>query len=142
MSFGVAEILDWVEGKLLNAPQLRERLEKIRVDRPASLLKATENSVAYFFNKAYAHELPKSRPGVLITAESFAKELEKANLPLWETSAIVSCPDPYWAMALLSEKFATRGGPPNLGVGDPPVAYGGPHRAYRIDKRIELIYIA
>ncbi len=105
MSFGVAEILDWVGGEVANAKVLGEKLKKIRVDRPSSLSKAVATDIAYFFNKSYAHELAGAQPGILITGDPFAKELEKARLPLWETSAVVVCPDPYWAMALLSEKF-------------------------------------
>jgi UDP-3-O-[3-hydroxymyristoyl] glucosamine N-acyltransferase len=45
---------------------------------------------------------------VLITGEDFVKPLSAAGLPLWKTSAVIACSDPYYAMALLSEKFAEK----------------------------------
>jgi UDP-3-O-[3-hydroxymyristoyl] glucosamine N-acyltransferase len=67
-----------------------------------------ETDLAFFFNRAYQHELPGARPGVLITGEAFVKPLEAAGLPSWKTTAVVACADPYLAMAILSEKFAAK----------------------------------
>jgi UDP-3-O-[3-hydroxymyristoyl] glucosamine N-acyltransferase len=81
----------------------------ICVERPAGLASSRERDLAYFFSKQYQSELPTARPGVLITGEAFVQPLAAAGLPLWRESAVVACPDPYLAMAVLSEKFASAG---------------------------------
>lgn len=48
------------------------------------------------------------RAGILVTGEPFVVPLEKSGLPLWKTTAIIACKDPYLAMAQVSAKFAER----------------------------------
>lgn len=74
--------------------------------RLAPLAESGAGDAAFFFSKNYQHELPGARPTLLITGEPFVGPLEAAGLPLWKSSAVVACRDPYLAMALLSEKFA------------------------------------
>lgn len=108
--FTVEQISQWTGGKVVNAEVLGvAALSAIRVKRPAPLARSTTQDLAYFFAKAYQHELPTALPGVLITGEAFVKPLEAAGLPLWKASAVVACADPYLAMAILSERFAGSG---------------------------------
>lgn len=105
MSIGLEDIVSWTEGRVVNLDSLSSR-ESIRVDKPSPLSEAQSTDISFFFSREYEQELPLANPGVLITAEPFVKPLEAAQLPLWKKSAIVACPDPYGAMALVSEKLA------------------------------------
>ncbi|MBC7386460.1 MAG: UDP-3-O-(3-hydroxymyristoyl)glucosamine N-acyltransferase [Cryobacterium sp.] len=104
--FSVSEILGWTSGRLANAEALGERSSAILVQRPSPLLGGGPEDCCFFFSKAYQQEVARAAPGVLITAESFVLPLQASGLPIWETTAIIACPDPYLAMAILSGKFA------------------------------------
>lgn len=106
MSFSVDEIASITGGRVVNAGELGEKARTIRVERPAPLSASRESDLAFFFSREYQHELPQARAGVLITGEPFVAPLRAAGLPLWERTAVIACKDPYFAMALLSEKFA------------------------------------
>jgi UDP-3-O-[3-hydroxymyristoyl] glucosamine N-acyltransferase len=141
----LAEILQATAGRLANEAELEASREKIRIERPSVLAKSGPADVAFFFSRAYEHELPSARPGALITAEPFARGLKASGLPIWKSSAIVVCADPYLAMGILSEKFAhlsgvshiekRRGGKPEVhasAIVDPSAEVGesaviGPH---------------
>lgn len=105
-SFTLAQILEWTSGRLANAEALGDSLERISVSQPSPLAGSLESDLAFFFSRAYQAELPRAAPGILITAEPFLAPLSASGLPLWKKSAVISCTDPYMAMAILSEKFA------------------------------------
>ncbi len=106
MGFALAQIIAWTGGRLANAAELGNRADSITVNRPAPLTGSTASDLGFFFSRAYEGELPGAAPGVLITAEPFVQLLSVSKLPLWKSTAVVACQDPYLAMALLSEKFA------------------------------------
>lgn len=106
MSFSVEQVIDWSGGRLVNGPTLGDRASAIRVTRPSPLGVSTPTDLAFFFSRAYEKEVSTAAPGILITSEPFAKALESLSLPLWRLTAVISCPDPYLALAVLSEKFA------------------------------------
>lgn len=106
MEFTVSEVASWIGGRVVNAPALGPALERIRVLRLAELADAGPSDLAYFFRPSYQKDLIRSSPGVLITGEPFVKPLEASGLPLWKTAAVISCADPYLAMALISERMA------------------------------------
>ncbi|MGK5089624.1 UDP-3-O-(3-hydroxymyristoyl)glucosamine N-acyltransferase [Bdellovibrionota bacterium FG-2] len=106
MSFSIEEILKWTGGRVANAPALGSLLEAIRVDRPAALAGSQARDLVFFFSREFESELLSSSAGIMITAEPFVKPMEAARLPFWKKTAIISCSDPYLAMAVLSEKFA------------------------------------
>lgn len=81
-------------------------LEKIRISRPAELGRSGADDVAFFFSRSYQTELPDAAPGILITGEPFVRGLEAAGLPLWRSSVVVVCADPYLAMAQISRRLA------------------------------------
>lgn len=108
MSFSVAEVAEWVGGRVVNASALGDRLGSIRVERPAPLKRAGRSEIAFFFSREYERDLLSAQPGILITGQPFVKPLEAAGLPLWNSAAVVVCDDPYYSMALISEKFASR----------------------------------
>jgi UDP-3-O-[3-hydroxymyristoyl] glucosamine N-acyltransferase len=104
--FSVAQIVEWTAGRLANAQALGPLASLIRVVRPSPLSGSTTQDCCFFFSKDYQAEIPTASPGVLITAEPFLGPLEASGLPLWKKSAVIACKDPYFAMAVLSEKFA------------------------------------
>ncbi|MCM2277840.1 MAG: UDP-3-O-(3-hydroxymyristoyl)glucosamine N-acyltransferase [Oligoflexia bacterium] len=106
MSFSVSQILEWSGGRLANAEALGGKVDEIRVERPMPLGISRSTDLAFFYNKAYEGEARTADPGILITAEPFLKPLEASGHPIWRRAAVISCVDPYLAMALLSEKFA------------------------------------
>ncbi len=91
----------------MNADVLgRESLDSIQVNRPASLQTSQPDEVGFFFSRAFEGELPTANPGVLITGDAFVEPLRASGLKLWRSAAVVSCSDPYRAMATISERFA------------------------------------
>jgi UDP-3-O-[3-hydroxymyristoyl] glucosamine N-acyltransferase len=106
--FSVSQICQWIGGRVANAEALGSALEQIRVKRPAPLGKSRSEDLAFFFSKSFQNELPTARPGILITGEPFVAPMAAAGLPFWKTAAVIACPDPYSAMAILSEKFAAQ----------------------------------
>jgi UDP-3-O-[3-hydroxymyristoyl] glucosamine N-acyltransferase len=106
-AFSVQEVVEWVGGKVANATALSPSfLEQVRVSSPAELGKSQASNIGFFFSRSYQNELMSALPGILITAEPFIKPLEASGLPLWKKSVIISCPDPYLAMALISRRMA------------------------------------
>jgi UDP-3-O-[3-hydroxymyristoyl] glucosamine N-acyltransferase LpxD len=111
VSFSVQDIVGFVQslqGRVVNSEELGDRLSEIRVDQPVSLGGARPSDLTFFFSKAFQHELPTAKPGILITGDAFVQPMKAAGLPLWKKSAVIACSDPYLAMALLSEKFAEK----------------------------------
>lgn len=106
--FSVAQILEWTSGRLVNAEVIGESLAEIYVDRPAPLAGSRSGDCSFFFSKDYESEVLTAAPGILITAEPFVLPLQASGLPVWKKSAIIVCRDPYFSMAILSEKFAGR----------------------------------
>src|SRR4051812_41779437 len=106
MAFSVAEILSWSGGRLANAEDLKTSPDSIRVKTPAPLKASGREDLAYFFSRDYQAELATASPGILITGEAFVKPLQTSGLPLWTGSAVIACTDPYFAMAVLSARFA------------------------------------
>ncbi len=107
MTFSLNQVLEWVQGRFVNSESLgNKKAELIQVDRPAPLGTSQSNEVGFFFSKAYQSELATAHPGILITAEPFVGPLQASGLGLWHSTAVVSCSDPYRAMAIISEKFA------------------------------------
>ena len=112
MSLCLSEVLDWVQGKWVNQADLsadsKSQGENIRVEAPSPLRGSASQHLAYFFSEAYKDQLPQAAPGILLVGDPFVEPLKAAGLPLWKKSAVVACKDPYFAMALLSEKFAQK----------------------------------
>lgn len=106
ISFAVNEVAHWVDGRVVNTSELGPLLEEIRVSRPGSLAGSQPLDLVFFFSRAFEHELPSVRAGILITGELFVKPLKLAKLSFWNQTAVIACADPYLALALLSEKFA------------------------------------
>lgn len=107
MSFSVEQILEWTGGRLANADRLGGHASEIRVERPAELGRSKADEAAFFFSKDYQNEVMTAKCGIMLTAEPFWKGMQAAGIPLLSQSAIIVCADPYLAMAVLSEKFAT-----------------------------------
>lgn len=108
MSFSISEILEWTDGRLANERALGSRVNQIRVERASPLGVSGPQDIAFFFSRNYEKELMTARPAALITAEPFVKPLESSGLPIWNQAALIVCKDPYFAMALVSEKIAAK----------------------------------
>lgn len=106
MAFSVQEVLSWTGGRWINESDLAEKGRSIQVDKPSELAKAGPRDLAFFFSRAYQKDLATAQPGILITAEPFVQPMKAAGLPLFKNTAVIACADPYYAMAVLSEKFA------------------------------------
>lgn len=104
--FTVAQIVEWTSGRVANAESLGSALATMSVSAPAPLAGSGPSDCAFFFAKSYQAELVRAAPAVLITGEAFIAPLAASGLPLWKKSAVIACPDPYLAMAVLSGKFA------------------------------------
>jgi UDP-3-O-[3-hydroxymyristoyl] glucosamine N-acyltransferase len=76
------------------------------VDRPADLISSTERDIAFFFSKAYQADLMSAKAGIIVTGEPFVAPLQASGLPLWKSTAVIACTDPYMAMAHCLEKLA------------------------------------
>jgi UDP-3-O-[3-hydroxymyristoyl] glucosamine N-acyltransferase len=136
MSFTLAQILDWTGGRVANAPA--SGVDSVRVERPNQLQGSQAKDVAFFFSRDFEAELPSARPGILITGEPFIKPLEKSGLPLWSTSVVVACPDPYRAMGVLTEKFAAELTVSHLPSHRRPEGARGPSFLGKISKLAEV----
>lgn len=107
MAYTVADILAWTGGRWVNEADLGPRAgELICVRRPAPLGISQSGDIAFFFSRAFESELATAGPGICITGEAFVGPLSKSGLPLWKKSAVIACADPYWAMAVISERVA------------------------------------
>src|SRR5690348_2403417 len=104
MLISVKEIVKCIGGRVVNADHLGIDQDSVVVGRPVPLGDSRQTDLAFFFSRAYEHELRSADPGVLVTGEPFIQPLEKAQLPFWKTAAVIACPDPSAALALLSEK--------------------------------------
>lgn len=106
MFFSVQQIQEFIQGRVENEVEIQSRISEIRVDRPSELGRSHSTDLAYFFSRAFEKDLATAQPGILITAPPFVEPLKASGLPLWKSTVVISCRDPYYAMALLSEKFA------------------------------------
>ncbi len=114
-SFSSTEILDWLaaggdstRGRVVNGEAFSGSVEALRVVAMAPLVRARPGDLCFFFSKEYQSELAGAAPGILVTGDPFVGPLEKSALPIWKASLIISCRDPYLAMARLSALFAGR----------------------------------
>jgi len=104
--FTVEEIVGFIQGQIENMEETGSKIGSISVNRPSELRTSRPSDLAYFFSRTFENDLPGANPGILITGPSFVEPLRRSGLPFWNTSAVISTKDPYYAMAVLSEKFA------------------------------------
>ncbi len=105
-SFSLAEVLSWIGGQLANEAALSHSSSDIKISGVSGLKDSKPEHLAFFFSKNYQNEIPAMRAGILVTGKAFAGPLEKSGLPLWKNTAVVTCDDPYLAMAIVSKKVA------------------------------------
>jgi len=109
MSFSLSEVIHWTAGRWVNSNEFPSlNTDIIRFERATQLSASGSSDLAFFFSKAYQKDLLSALPAILITGEPFVQALQQSGLSLWKKSAIVACADPYGAMAILSEKIASR----------------------------------
>jgi len=105
--FSAREILGWLpDARVVNAEACGADLDRLSVGAMAPLGGSRAGDLAFFFSKEYQSEVAQARPGILVTGEPFVAPIQKSGLPIWSSSLIISCPDPYLAMAMLSGRFA------------------------------------
>lgn len=106
--YSIAEILDCLREQHPTVVEgASADLSKVRIEGLSSLGASKPSHLAFFFSRAFEGELKQANPGALIIAPPFLKPLQKAGLPFWGHSVVISCADPYMAMAVLSEKFVS-----------------------------------
>jgi len=106
MSFELSTILGWTHGRVVNGAAFRGNAGDVRVARLAQLDGAGRGDLAFFFSREFEKELVRSSAEVLVTGDGFVEPLSRSGLPLWSETVIISCPDPYLALAVVSEKIA------------------------------------
>lgn len=117
-SFSLSQVLDWTRGRVANPNALQRAggLAAVRVTKLAEL-KGSRGAggspsagagadIAFFFNPSYREQLLGARPVILVTGEPFVGPLSQSGLPLWQSTVVVACADPYGALAILSARFA------------------------------------
>ncbi|MDR3608106.1 MAG: UDP-3-O-(3-hydroxymyristoyl)glucosamine N-acyltransferase [Oligoflexia bacterium] len=107
----LSDVLGWlspVRGRLVNEASLSQAGRTVQIVRPAELAGSGPGDISFFFSKSYQTELLAAAPGILVTGEPFVQPLQASGLPLWKSSAIIACADPYLAMAICLEKLADR----------------------------------
>lgn len=106
MSFSVLEIQNWIKARAVNEAIPHALFSQTKITGTAPLELAGPTDVAFFFSKHYQSDLVRSKAGVIITGDAFAKPLEEAKIPQWKTSLFLACADPYGAMATISAHFS------------------------------------
>ena len=108
MSFYLSaqEVIDLIQGRVAHPAERGRDPSSVRVTRLAPLGKSQKSDLAFFFSKDYQAELVTADPAILLTGEPFVEPLLQSGLPLLKSSLLIACADPYWAMAILSAKFA------------------------------------
>lgn len=102
------DVLEVCQGTWVNSDELKQGADAFEVHSIASLSKSRAGTVAFFFSREYEAEIPTARPSILVTAPPFVEPMRKLQLPLMKSAAVISCADPYLAMAKLSQRFAGR----------------------------------
>jgi UDP-3-O-[3-hydroxymyristoyl] glucosamine N-acyltransferase len=106
VSHSVRELIGWVNGKIVNEGVFLGDPHSVLFSGVSTLKGSTADDIAFFFSKEYMHEIPFAKPGVLIIGEPFAAPLLASGAPQLKTTVVVSCPNPYWAMGVVSEAIA------------------------------------
>lgn len=105
MEISLNDVLAWTHGELVNEDRLKN-LDEIRVSDVSGLKGSTSRNICFFFSPQYKSELPQAAPGILITARPFVQPLLESGLPLLNTTAVIVVEDPYYTMAVASEKLS------------------------------------
>ncbi len=93
---------------MVNEADFQGALDSVQVHSMAPLGVSRSQDLSFFFSKEYQAELLTAQPAVLVTGPPFVGPLKSAGLSIWQKSAILSCRDPYLAMAKLSGLFASK----------------------------------
>lgn len=102
----LSQVLTLVRGTWENPTELGEvSSDAIQVQGIGLLVRAGSQEIAFFFSKEFQTELVETRPGILVTGKAFIEPIKNAGLPFWKKTAVVSCDQPYLAMALVSQYF-------------------------------------
>ena len=104
VTFSLRQIIEWTNGRVVNEQDLVRGLDKVQVNRIATLGESQPNDVTFYYLRSFAAEFARAKPGILVTNETMRREMGSAPVDY----AIVVCADPYSAMAQLSAKFADR----------------------------------
>lgn len=123
MGFSAFQLLEWCQGRVANPdcdPLRAQGPGSVSVERLSNLADASEGSVSFFFSREYQSDLLRAAPTVLVTADPFLEPIQKSGLPIWKSSILIACPDPYSALARVSREFALQD-PVMSPMGDQPI---------------------
>lgn len=106
-TLSLSHLIELCSGRIANESEIGpERIQSLKLTRMSHLSEAKEGDVAFFFSPKFKDELLKCRASVIVTAEPFVGPLKQSGLPLWKTAVFIVSPEPYLAMARVSEGFA------------------------------------
>jgi UDP-3-O-[3-hydroxymyristoyl] glucosamine N-acyltransferase len=125
MQFELSTVLGWTRGRVVNDTAYRGKLGDVRVAGVAQLDRAGREHIAFFFSREFERDLPRSHAGVLVTGDPFVGPLSKSGLSIWSEAVVIASPDPYLALAAVSEKLASA----SSTIAHTP---GGPRREGRV----------
>lgn len=104
----LSDVLEICKGTLVNSNELKQGLDSIEVHSISALGKSKPGDIAFFFSREYENEVSSAHPSILLTAPPFVEPMRKLRVPLMASAAVISCADPYLAMARLSQRLAGR----------------------------------
>jgi len=100
-----SSVVELIRGRIENQESLESGFEDLVLTRLSGLPSTDSNSICFFFSPKYKNDLAMSAPGLLVTAPDFVRPIKESGSPIWKKSVIVSCDEPYLAMARLSQAF-------------------------------------
>jgi UDP-3-O-[3-hydroxymyristoyl] glucosamine N-acyltransferase len=106
MAYSVSDVLSCVGGGIANegSDGCIIDISKVKVSEPSPLESSGPTHVSFYFSKVYSKELPLSKAGILVTCEEFLPAIKETWA--WKYGVVISCADPYLAMAKVSALFA------------------------------------
>jgi UDP-3-O-[3-hydroxymyristoyl] glucosamine N-acyltransferase len=108
IQFSVQQIISEIKAQIANEEFASALLPLVKIGGISSLKDAKPTDVSFFFSKNYQEEFFKTKSQLIVTGTAFIKAIEVANPPAWKNAIILSCDDPYLAMAKLSAVFSKK----------------------------------
>lgn len=103
------KLCDEIQAQVVNGNDLPRSLGEIVIARPAEIKHSQPGDVVFLVTRDYLPDLDsQSNPGMLVTRKDSVEALKNQRPDLWKKTVIATCPDPYWALAVVTRLFAER----------------------------------
>lgn len=106
IQFTVQEIMSEIKAQIANPEFASALFPSLKITGIASLKDAKPTDVSFFFSKNYQDDFFNTKSGLIVTGTAFVQAIEAVNPPAWKNAVIISCKDPYLAMAKLTAVFS------------------------------------